>query len=330
MTESPFFIIGCGRSGTTLLRTMLNNHPDVAVPTESLFIIDYLLPNPLVPISTFRKLIVKEYELSEWGIKVHLKDIDGCSSVKDLIDKIHNLYMEKKGKRFWGQKTPRFIRYSKILKETYPGAKFVHIIRDPRAVASSLIRSNVHESNVYFAALRWFNDVNAGLKLKGLYPDDVLDIRFEDLILHPNRIFKKLCRFLAINFYPGMIEFCPEKKKEKSLEYSQFYSKITEKIGQLPDSQRIEAWRSHLSPRQISVVESICWKTMKSLNYKPDYNNQPEISFIYLIYLKFQRIFKLVIQIFYYIRRRPGYLLCNLRRKLILSRLFKSIGKINY
>jgi hypothetical protein len=166
MSDAPFFIVGCGRSGTTLLRTMLNQHSQLAIPLESLFIVDYLRADPTTPPQTFLKLILKEYEFHEWAIPFSAADFDGCVTAQDFIDRAHALYMQQYGKVIWGQKTPRFVRFGKLLKQHYPGAKFIHVIRDPRAVVSSLIRSNVHHSNAYFAARRWLRDTNAGLSLQ--------------------------------------------------------------------------------------------------------------------------------------------------------------------
>ena len=177
--NSPFFIIGCGRSGTTLLRNILNHHPKIAIPLESLFIIDYLSAKDSVPIDTMRSLIAREYEIEEWGMEIAPDDLAGASTAKDLIIAVHKAYMEIHGKAMWGQKTPRFIRHGDLLKATFPDCRFIHVIRDPRAVASSLIQSNVHRSNAYYATLRWLNDVREGLRLKDRYEKDLLEIRYD-------------------------------------------------------------------------------------------------------------------------------------------------------
>src|SRR5688572_24803488 len=83
--QSPFFIVGCGRSGTTLLRTMLNHHPDVAVPVESLFIVDYLRAAPDVHIDVLKRLLISDREFREWSMPVRFEDFDGCTTPKDLI-----------------------------------------------------------------------------------------------------------------------------------------------------------------------------------------------------------------------------------------------------
>ena len=197
LTETgPIFIVGCARSGTTLLRTMLNNHPLVAIPVESLFMIDYLRAAQNRPIERFHQLVLHEFEFQEWQLDLTLSDLAPYQTVDTLLAYLHEQYAQQSGKQIWGQKTPRFIRYGDLLKSTYPNARFIHLIRDPRAVAVSLTKSEVHRSNTYFAANRWLRDVQAGYDLKQRYPDDVLEIKYEDLVHKKSqkRLFESYAR----------------------------------------------------------------------------------------------------------------------------------------
>jgi hypothetical protein len=83
MTTSPFFLIGCARSGTTLLRTMLNHHPEVAIPPESFFLIDYLQADPETPLNTVRQLLAREYELTEWNLHITTEHLEDCTSIRE-------------------------------------------------------------------------------------------------------------------------------------------------------------------------------------------------------------------------------------------------------
>ncbi|MBN1572762.1 MAG: sulfotransferase [Deltaproteobacteria bacterium] len=322
---SPFFIVGCGRSGTTLLRNILNRHSKIAIPLESLFVIDYLTVKDRKPLSTLKELIVREHEIGEWGLEITPNMLNDCSTPEGLIDRIHELYMEKNGKVIWGQKTPRFIRHGELLKTAYPDSRFIHVIRDPRAVVNSLINSDVHRSNAYYGSFRWNRDVNQGLSLKKRYPEDTLEVRYESLITDPEETLKGICRFIEVNFEREILD----QDKTKTKEYSKFYNKINVKIGQPPDPQRLDAWRSDLSRRQISLIESLCAETMKRLGYAPSANYRSPNG-IYIFYLRLQRIFGFMRQLFHYVLNRRQYIICNIRRKLKLSLLFGDIFKINY
>lgn len=323
--NSPFFIIGCGRSGTTLLRNILNHHSKIAIPLESLFIIDYLSIKDSIPLDTLRNLMVREYEIDEWGLKIGPDLLADCSSVKDMIIAIHNLYMEAYGKAMWGQKTPRFIRHGDLLKATFPDCSFIHVIRDPRAVVSSLIKSNVHRSNAYYASLRWLNDVNEGLKLKSKHKKDLLEIRYEDLVKNPKDTLEVVCAFIGVDYEPTILEY----HKRGNQEYSAYYKKVHSMLGKSPITERIDAWRSTLSKREISLIESLCGETMKELGYAPS-TKYGSPDNIYIFFLRLQRILGFIRQVSHYALTRREYIICNLRRKLKLSLLFKGVSKINY
>ena len=304
---------------------MLNQHSKLAIPLESLFIIDYLRADPKTPPQTFLKLILKEYEFHEWAIPFSAADFDGCVRAQDFIDRAHMLYIRQYNKVIWGQKTPRFVRYGSLLKQHYPGARFIHVIRDPRAVVSSLIRSNVHHSNAYFAARRWLRDTNAGLRLQETYPEDVFALRYEDFILSTEDALRQICDFLKVNFEPAMLDY----HITGTAEYSGYYAQIHEKLNQAPDKSRIEAWRKHLSPTQIAVVEGVCADKMRALSYALDGSGDPVSSGV-IWRLKTERVLGLYKQIWHNYATRRGYLASFLRRKLALSLFFDTLKDVNY
>jgi hypothetical protein len=114
--RAPFFIVGCGRSGTTLLRTMLNRHSLVAIPLESLFIVDYLQARESVDHERLVQMLVREFELREWGLEVDADDLSDATNARGAIERLHEIYLAKNRKQIWGQKTPRFVRYGDVLK----------------------------------------------------------------------------------------------------------------------------------------------------------------------------------------------------------------------
>jgi hypothetical protein len=304
---------------------MLNNHPMVAIPLESLFIIDYLRAEGVIPLSRMKELMTREYEIAEWGIRIAVEDLDGCNNVKDLIDRIHTIYMKKLNKSIWGQKTPRFVRYGDLIKSVYPTAKFIHVIRDPRAVVNSLIRSNVHRSNVYYASQRWLRDVQAGLQLKEKFPQDVKQVLFEDLVTQPEDILLEICTFLGINFDGAVLNYYETTPSE----YSTFYREIHSELANKPNTKRINAWRENLSKKQIALVEKLCKDTMSLVGYEPEMDGT-EVSSYYIAALKCHRVIGLMQQVYQYLRYRPRYVKCYLQRKLRLSLFFTDFWNLNY
>ncbi len=287
-----------------MLRVMLDSHRDVAVPPESLFIPDYLRSGK--PVATLRRALPKEFELSEWGLEVSEDDLSDCADGAALIARIHELYARSKGKSVWGQKTPRLVRYGGLLKRHFPTARFVHVIRDPRAVAHSLKRSNVHRSNALYAARRWRHDVDAGLAL-----DPVLEIHYESLVSQPESELRRVCAFLGLDFSEGMLDYAG-----KSGDYGAFYGDIHKRLADKPDPARIDAWRDRMDPRDIGVVESEVGDRLERLGYGRVGAGYPAA---YPWYLRGQRWLGFAGQIVYYLRRRRRYLSSFIGRKVRLG-----------
>jgi LPS sulfotransferase NodH len=318
--SSPFFIVGCGRSGTTLLRTMLNRHSQIGIPLESMFIVDYLRAKEHLAHNRLIKLLVREFELSEWGMQVDESNLSEAANAREAIEKLHEIFLAKTGKQIWGQKTPRFVRYGQLLKRAWPNAKFVHIVRDPRAVVSSLIRSDQHRSNAYFGARRWLKDVTAGLDLQQQFPGDVMLVQYEDLVREPEQTLQRVCEHLGVAYEPGVAAAEGNETKE----YGSWYTNAHALLNRPPDPDRIDHWRKQLTPRQLRLVEHVCSDTMSQLGYEP--NETPTtIDTPYVAALKAERAIGFMSQVIKTTRDRHGYMSSVMRRKLMIRGLTNSV-----
>jgi len=321
----PFFIVGCGRSGTTLLRTLLNGHPQVGVPQESLFIVDYLKSVSGAGLSVLKALIVREPELGEWGIDPEVGDLKGCDTVADVIDRLHQIYLALHGKSRWGQKTPRFVRSIDLLLEYFPGARFVHLVRDPRAVVSSLIASDVHRSNAYFGARRWLRDVGLGMASERTHSGRVLRVRYEDLVADPELILRPISRYLGFDYDPSMIRDAAGAARE----YSRFYEAIHANLSQSPTDRFVNQWKERLTRTQIEVVEGICGSLMVELGYEPSLIPPPPKP-DRTVGMALDRAWGLLRQAAQYLRFRRRYLFYAVYRKWRLGLLRDFILDVSY
>jgi len=324
MKNSPFFIVGCGRSGTTLLRTLLNRHPAIAIPLESLFIIDYLRVQDRYDLKYLNSLVIREPELEEWGISVSVEDLQDSVSVPRMISKLHEIYAESKGKSRWGQKTPRFVRYLDLLGKNFPSSKMIHMIRDPRAVVSSLIQSDVHQSNAYHGSHRWMMDVRAGLTYELTHSSRVLRVFYEDLVKEPEEVLKAVFEFLEMDS-TGMTK----SGEKKTQEYSDFYENIHANLERSPTPAFIDKWKQHLSSKEVLIVEGICGELMGELGYEcsstsdspPAYTSRKARS---------QRVKGILRQMGRYLRYRRSYLFHLIWRKWKLGLLMDFLWTVNY
>lgn len=260
-----FFIVGCGRSGTTMLRTMLNLHPKIGVPPESLFIADYLRAKDRVSVERMRRLICREPELRHWDLNQVQKITARSSSIEEIVEDLHMEYAGGSDK-LAGQKTPRFVRYLDIISAAYPDAKFIHLVRDPRSVVASLKYSPNHRLPVPQGAARWVNDVELGLHYEAVHPDKVIRVQYEELIEQPEATLRGICTFIGVEYDPGMVEL---GKAPRDFLPGGFYEAGRKMLGASVKKDKAEAWRTRLSQPELAIAETICMPLMIKLSYQP-------------------------------------------------------------
>jgi hypothetical protein len=304
---------------------MLNRHPRIAIPLESLFIVDYLRAADRVPITRLKGLLIKEPELAEWGLQVSRNDLAACRTVPECIARLHELYCIPRGADVWGQKTPRFVRYLDLLRAGFPAAKVVHIVRDPRAVVSSLVQSDVHRSDAYHAAIRWLRDVEKGLAFENVHPEAVLRLRYEDLVLQPEAHLNHILEFLGL----PLPEAAASETPAGAGEYSEFYAHIHANLDRPPTTEFVDKWESHLSPAEIELVETVCSSRMEALGY-PKKTVSSRVDARFVRKLKFRRYGLLLFQAYRYLRFRPRYLVFVIWRKWRLGLLSEFLRSVNF
>jgi hypothetical protein len=320
-----FFIIGCNRSGTSLLRTMLNHHSEVAVPLESIFLVDYLKNANRIGIEKQKKYLVREPMLDEWGIKLDPERLAKVEDTAGIVRLVHEEYARKHGKKYWGNKTPRLTHYGELIKANLPEACFIHLIRDPRAVSLSLANSMIHRSNIYFGARRWVRHVRAALKLEKRYSKDVLRVYYEDLVKDPEKELRKICKFLKIKYQKAMLEY----QETANREYRKYHKGAHKNLASLPLTKQIDVWRKRLSKREMRIIEHICGDLMIEVGYQPILK-ETSLKEMEIYYYRAHRVWGFSLQVIRYIIYCPWYLGYTLWRRLMFGTFIDEIKGINY
>jgi protein-tyrosine sulfotransferase len=206
LSPAPFFILGSGRNGSTLLASILNAHKDVFVPPEQ-FILPYTIFKRYLkfywPINNLKQDILNTIKMPNqtlnWKVdlrKIELKD----KSMASLFNSIYRSYAKQvKGDvKIWGDKTPLNIHFSNFIYPEFPNAKYIFLIRDPRDVALSYKKLTDHKAkNTDFAIWKWNDSVKMLDYL--LARTDVLIIKYEELVCNPERELKKILSYLEIS-----------------------------------------------------------------------------------------------------------------------------------
>lgn len=274
MEKPPFFIVGVGRSGTTLIRLMINNHPNIAIPYESHFITKYYEKlnsyGDLSDKNNLRKIvsdILAEEILTKWDHTFKLENIvDGVkeSTIKGVFDSLYKDYAKSKGKIRWGDKSDYLDRMY-LINKIFPEAQFIHIVRDGRDVAGSVLKLNWGPNDIIAAAEWWNSYVNLARCMGAIIGDDrYMEVRYEDLVQDSENELKRICSFLGEEFSAEMLNYHKSSKSSIPSELNCLHYN-TDKP---PTASRTYAWKREMSPTDIFLFDSYAKNMLKALGYE--------------------------------------------------------------
>ncbi|WP_197046710.1 sulfotransferase family protein [Oceanobacillus salinisoli] len=273
----PFFIIGSGRSGNTLLRAILTSHSDISIPPESYVLgsmvrkyqsLNFLNWEELV------KVIIGELEahpqFSTWEISLdpiykRLLSLDSNKrTLANIIDLIYCFYSEQKfpGFKIWGDKTPLNTLNLKWIDKVFSKAKYIHIIRDGRDVVCSYKKANLY--NIEEASCRWNKSIELSRSFgKSKSPDRYMEVRYEDLVRNPENEIKSICEFLQIEYNVNMLNFQRNFNKLGDTKLPH-HGNLKNKIN----VTSIGKWKGQLNEEERVNIENMLHKNLKLLGYK--------------------------------------------------------------
>ena len=279
---SPFvFIVGCARSGTTLLERLVNAHSQIALTPEMHWITDYfrqgkwLAPEGRVTAEQVASMIqnqkrFRQFELSREQFEGLLNSGQPVPYVT-FLNGLFALYGKNQGKQLVRNKTPAYVRRIPTLHTLWPRAKFVHLIRDGRDVALSVLSwyhadraagrySTWAEDPVSTTALWWKRKVRLGRQGgQPLAPELYYEIRYEDLVAQPENECAKLCAFLGVPYDERMLRFHEGRTKTKP-------GRDANKAW-LPVTPGLRNWRTQMPREDVERFEAAAGDLLDELGY---------------------------------------------------------------
>lgn len=207
------FIFGVPRSGTTLLRLMLDAHPQLAIPPETHFLKDVLLLDEMsgVSLEAFCSVILRTPRWRDYGLETTELEraVRACRpfSVCKGIREFYRLYASKFGKDKWGDKTPEHGLILDRISAIMPEAIFIHIVRDGRDVFLSTKSTWFGQDlGVIDHAKYWSNYVKRVDQL-GHECENYLTVLYEDLVCNTEQELKEICQFSGLSYTECMLRY---------------------------------------------------------------------------------------------------------------------------
>jgi hypothetical protein len=283
------FIVGCPRSGTTLLQRIVDAHPHIAVTHEQHWLPRYfkerigLTPEGLVTPELVPSLLErKRTPMAQLGVS--REDLEGLIPPGEplpfaaFVSGLFDLYGRRRGKRLVGDKTPNYARELPTLHALWPRAKVVHILRDGRDVALSVLahldkldRATARfvrcaEDTVSTAALYWKWTVLAGREAGGaLGPELYYEIAYEALMARPAEECARLCAFLGVPSDEAMLRF--HEGKARPNPGPEATAGLDAKAAWLPVTPGLRDWRSQMPAEDGERFEAAAGDLLDELGY---------------------------------------------------------------
>jgi len=180
-------------------------------------------------------------------------------------------YAEAAGKPRWGDKTPQYVRHIDVLAKIFPDAQFVHLIRDGRDVACSLLDVPWFEGDVGKAARRWRKGLQRGRKQgRRLGPGRYLELTYESLVEHPEKHLQSICEFLGESFTPDLLSTDADPDHLVPQHRQAWHGQISKPVTRA----RVGRYRDELSATQIDQFETIAGDLLQEYGY-PTHSKHP-------------------------------------------------------
>jgi hypothetical protein len=291
-THPPMpFIVGSPRSGTTMLRLMLDAHPQVAIPPETGFVAplsevgkenyagsesfwQLLTGHPHSEASTWPDFHLQKQELRDALEKVHpFNPADGLRT-------FYRLYAARFNKRRYGDKTPSYARHMTAIEALLPEAHFIHLVRDGRDAAISLRKLWFSPGNTMTEQAVFWRDNVLTAREQGGKVQHYLEVSYENLVRDPKRVLLEICNFIELPFSKKMLEYHRQAQARLNEHEGRLNKEGTVVLskemrlnqqsnsGRPPRQDIVGKWQNELSPAEVAEFEAVAGAALRLFGYK--------------------------------------------------------------
>jgi len=308
--ELPFFIIlGRPRSGTTLLRTLLDAHPNVTIPVECPLLMRMYgkygrrkqwdtkvlnsFFNDLFKIVKFENWIIDKEKL-----KANLLKMTGHYTYMDICKVVFSNYISfypKNEVMVLGDKNPAYSKFAKRVSKMFPEARYIHITRDYRDHILSMLNVGLAQPLVSFLAYQWKLSFKTITRLSKKKPESFYTLRYEDLVLNTEVKLREICNFLSIEYDPVVLNYAERQDEFNKIFDQETLDRYADSLFKPIKPDRIGLWKKALKEKDIKMADVVLGSCSEKAGYERKYKNfsllcyikaTPAITLIRLNYLR--------------------------------------------
>lgn len=272
------FVVGCPRSGTTLLQRILDHHPFLTVANDTHFIPrairgyqprkDLALTDELVE----RVRAYRRFHRLGLSPEAVCAAVAGSRTYSEFVSGLYAELARQKGKPLAGEKTPDYVRYLPVLAALFPAARFVHILRDGRDVALSTLEwareergpgrfALWRENPVAVCALWWRWQVGTGREdAARLGPCRYHEVSYEELVARPEATCRRLTAFLQLPYVEEMLKYHEGKQRDEP--------GLSAKSAWLQPTPGLRDWRTQMSGKDRQLFAVLAGDLLADLGYE--------------------------------------------------------------
>jgi hypothetical protein len=272
MENGPVFVAGLERSGTTLMYALLASHPNIAMTRRTnlwtYFYEQYgdlgddaALDRCLAAMRRYKRLVVLDIDFDR--LRTHFRA--GPATYGRLFALLEEQHAAREGKVRWGDKSLNTERYADAIFAAYPGARILHMIRDPRdRYASVQARWGMRRGGVGAGTAEWLSSAQLAKRNQRRHPDRYRIVRYEELAGAPDRSMREICAFIGEDYTPAVLSMEGAQRFRDQGSNSSYGAREAGVIS----TQSVGRFQDVLSVDQVAFMQAVAGRDMRELGYE--------------------------------------------------------------
>lgn len=271
---APIFVVGSPRSGTTLLRLVLDSHPHIAIAPESAFLFRLARRGARLYrnfaneaavadfVNDFRELKhVRNWFPKNISTREIVAQVRVPGEVSEILNALFTYYANARGKHRWGDKTPRNLQHIEEIIGLFPQARVVVILRDCRDVVLSQRQVIFGGLSLFGGSRRWKVDAQFARRALSRYPEKIMLVRYEDFVSNPESVLQRIISFIGEPWDPAIIQ--------RYLAHEDDVSHTKSELFRAPIQGRsVGKWKRLMNERDIRICEAIAGDELSYFGYE--------------------------------------------------------------